>query len=118
MVVGLDRRVTLGVVAHVDERLCRLGRDEMRSISALAPVCCLSTVIFVLVRATKGIADGVGAALGDRSEERLSSKSPPRRGSSDAGCIRRFHTYQSMLGLLPDGMEGSYPLSTRDLTSS
>jgi hypothetical protein len=70
VVVGLDARVPLGVVADVDQRLGRArGDDDLLEQGARA-----GALLVDRDRAISGpvrVADRVGAALGDSGEERL-----------------------------------------------
>jgi hypothetical protein len=76
VVVRGDRRMPLGVVAHVHEQLIRrLGDgdalEQLRRRRAL-----LDDGRVGLLRAAVGVADRIRAALGDRREQRLRSQRP------------------------------------------
>ena len=74
VVVGLDVRVALREVPDVDQRLARRpAGTESSSSNALAPPRSFVTRVGA-ARAAMGVADGVGAALGDAGEQRLRSE--------------------------------------------
>jgi hypothetical protein len=75
VVVGLDRRMTLGVVADVNEQLIRLGR-EGEAVEQRAGTRLLLAHGNLLARDAIRNADGVGTPLGDSGEQRLSGESP------------------------------------------
>src|SRR5215207_1433615 len=116
MVVGLDRRVALGVVAHVDERLRGLGRHR-DLIHEGAGAGALLVDVDRSVGPSDRVANGVGATLGDRRQQRLGSQSPRdvTRGIQ-AVSGNSTHMLQSMLEVLPDGVEGLLPTYRRGHT--
>jgi hypothetical protein len=73
MVVGLDPRMALRVVAHVDKRLGCVRREE-ELLEELAGPGALLVDLNVEAWAGVRIADCVGAALGDPRKERLGSE--------------------------------------------
>ena len=75
VVVGRDAGVALCVVAHVEEHLAGVGRDRDVLEHGAGAATLLVHTIEPLRRAVR-IADGVGAALGDRGEQGLSGASP------------------------------------------
>ena len=92
VVVRGDRRVALRVVAHVDEHLRGALRDDdlveerARSRALLVDVDAFGV-------AAVGVADRIGAALGDPGEERLGSERPVgRAGGGEAISSYSAHT--------------------------
>ena len=76
MVVRLDRRMALRVVAHVDEQFGRVGGnvDALEEVARRRPL--LRHDGRGVAWAAVGIPDSVGAALSDPREQRLSRQRP------------------------------------------
>jgi hypothetical protein len=76
VVVGGNRRVALRVVPDMDEQLGRLGRhrDPVEEHRGRRPL--LDDGGVAAPGQAIGVADGVGAALGDRGQERLRGERP------------------------------------------
>ena len=88
VVVGRDRRVALRVVADVDEQLGRRlrHRDPLEQLAGGRAL--LRDDGIGVLGAAVGVADGVGAALGDACEQGLSRERPvdgAARGKAVAG---------------------------------
>jgi hypothetical protein len=84
VVVRGDRRVTLCVVTHVNERLDGFPRDR-DLIEERARAGALLVDLDRAARAAVGVPDGVGAALGDPGEQRLGRERPvDGRGAAQA----------------------------------
>ena len=93
MVVGGDRRMALRVVPHVHEQLVRVGGhahpvEQLRRGRALLHDAWRSVSAGRAVR----VADGVGAALGDRGQQCLRGQRPLDARSGREGYIRLCHT--------------------------
>src|SRR5207244_2350018 len=76
MVVGGDRWVPLGVVAHVDKRLGGVLRhlDPLQQVAGRSPL--LHDGREAVTGGAVGIAHGIGATLGDPGQESLGSQRP------------------------------------------
>src|SRR5205085_1136608 len=102
VVVRVDRRVTLRVVADVDEKLRRrLG--DVNPVEELARAASLLHDGGVAdARSTVRVSDGVGAPFGDPCEQRLGSQRP-WNGRIRAQAVTSDSTHQQeMLGRSPD----------------
>ena len=102
MVVGRDRGMALRVVADVDEQLGRRLRhgDPLEQLARRRPL--LRDDRIGVLRAPVGVADGVGASLGDPCEQGLSRERPVNgaaRGKAVAGYAA--HVSKKLLGVDP-----------------